>query len=101
MAKIPSTNAKLPNSRTSTASVAIGMTIAKMPKMIATAPRIAIAHQFLATASVSISMADTPSTRPISIDDAARGQVTRKPNVPSVAPRKDLPAVAPETQPQQ
>ncbi len=28
----------------------------------------------------------------ISIDDAARGQVTRLPNVPYVAPRKDLPA---------
>ena len=27
----------------------------------------------------------------ISIDDAAKGQVTRMPNVPSVAPRKDLP----------
>jgi outer membrane protein TolC len=40
----------------------------------------------------------------ISIDDAARGQVTRMPNVPYVAPRKDLPAVNPETstpQPQQ
>jgi len=30
----------------------------------------------------------------ISIDDAARGQVTRLPNVPYIAPRKDLPAVA-------
>ncbi|HEX3822423.1 MAG TPA: TolC family protein [Candidatus Sulfotelmatobacter sp.] len=29
----------------------------------------------------------------ISIDDAARGQVTRMPNVPYVAPRKDLPAL--------
>jgi outer membrane protein len=37
----------------------------------------------------------------ISIDDAAKGQVTRMPNVPSVAPRKDLPSIAPETQPQQ
>jgi outer membrane protein len=36
----------------------------------------------------------------ISIDDAAKGQVTRMPNVPSVAPRKDLPSIAPETQPQ-
>jgi outer membrane protein TolC len=34
----------------------------------------------------------------ISIDDAARGQVTRMPNVPYVAPRKDLPG---STQPQQ
>jgi len=34
----------------------------------------------------------------ISIDDAARGQVTRTPNVPYVAPRKDLPATAPTTQ---
>jgi len=34
----------------------------------------------------------------ISIDDAARGQVTRMPNVPYVAPRKDLPAIAPSTQ---
>jgi outer membrane protein len=31
----------------------------------------------------------------ISIDDAARGQVTRLPNVPYVAPRKDLPSTAP------
>ena len=35
----------------------------------------------------------------ISIDDAAKGQVTRAPNVPYVAPRKDLPADAP-AQPQ-
>ena len=34
----------------------------------------------------------------ISIDDAARGQVTRMPNVPYVAPRKDLPATQPESQ---
>ncbi len=34
----------------------------------------------------------------ISIDDAARGQVTRMPNVPYVAPRKDLPSI---TQPAQ
>jgi outer membrane protein len=31
----------------------------------------------------------------ISIDDAARGQVTRMPNVPYVAPRKDLPTANP------
>lgn len=40
----------------------------------------------------------------ISIDDAARGQVTHMPNVPYVAPRKELPVVTPETpnpQPQQ
>jgi outer membrane protein len=37
----------------------------------------------------------------ISIDDAAKGRVTRMPNVPSVAPRKDLPAAAPaQPQPQ-
>jgi len=36
----------------------------------------------------------------ISIDDAARGQVTHMPNVPYVAPRKDLPAAQP-AQPQQ
>jgi outer membrane protein len=30
----------------------------------------------------------------ISVDDAARGQVTRLPNVPYIAPRKDLPSVA-------
>jgi|SRR5579863_7379267 outer membrane protein len=36
----------------------------------------------------------------ISIDDAAKGQVTRMPNVPSVAPRKDLPSVVPTQQPQ-
>jgi len=34
----------------------------------------------------------------ISIDDAARGQVTRMPNVPYVAPRKDLPSTAPSIQ---
>jgi outer membrane protein len=35
----------------------------------------------------------------ISIDDAARGQVTRMPNVPYVAPRKDLPSITqPATQ---
>ncbi len=33
----------------------------------------------------------------ISIDDAARGQVTRLPNVPYVAPRKDLPSITPPT----
>lgn len=33
----------------------------------------------------------------ISIDDAARGQVTRLPNVPYVAPRKDLPSSTPPT----
>ena len=32
----------------------------------------------------------------ISIDEAARGQVTRAPNVPYVAPRKDLPSSAPQ-----
>ena len=38
----------------------------------------------------------------ISIDDAARGQVTHMPNVPYVAPRKEPPTVTPETtQPQQ
>jgi outer membrane protein TolC len=30
----------------------------------------------------------------ISVDDAARGQVTRMPNVPYIAPRKELPSVA-------
>jgi outer membrane protein TolC len=30
----------------------------------------------------------------VSIDDAARGQVTRMPNVPFIAPRKDTPAVS-------
>jgi outer membrane protein len=37
----------------------------------------------------------------ISIDDAARGQVTHMPNVPYVAPRKELPTAAPTAQPQQ
>jgi len=37
----------------------------------------------------------------ISIDDAAKGQVTRMPNVPSVSPRKDLPSATPAPQPQQ
>src|SRR6201987_3986657 len=36
----------------------------------------------------------------ISIDDAARGQVTNMPNVPQVAPRKELPSVQPTAQPQ-
>src|SRR5580693_5033689 len=36
----------------------------------------------------------------ISIDDAARGQVTRMPNVPYVAPRKELPSTEPAAQPQ-
>jgi len=36
----------------------------------------------------------------ISLDDAARGQVTRMPTVPYVAPRKDLPSSTPSTQPQ-
>ncbi len=36
----------------------------------------------------------------ISIDDAARGQVTRMPNVPYVAPRKELPSTT-STTPQQ
>jgi len=35
----------------------------------------------------------------ISIDDAARGQVTRMPNVPYVAPRKDLPSITQPNQP--
>ena len=35
----------------------------------------------------------------ISIDDAARGQVTRMPNVPYVAPRKELPSITPAAQP--
>jgi len=34
----------------------------------------------------------------ISIDDAARGQVTRLPNVPYVTPRTDLPSMAPSAQ---
>ncbi len=37
----------------------------------------------------------------ISIDDAAKGQVTQAPNVPYVAPRKELPAATPPTPPQQ
>jgi len=35
----------------------------------------------------------------ISIDDAAKGQVTRMPNVPNVAPRKDLTSAAAPAQP--
>ena len=34
----------------------------------------------------------------ISIDDAARGQVTHLPNVPYVAPRKDLTTIQPADQ---
>jgi len=37
----------------------------------------------------------------ISIDDAAKGQVTRLPNVPDITPRKELPSVAPAAPPQQ
>jgi outer membrane protein TolC len=37
----------------------------------------------------------------ISIDDAAQGQVSHMPNVPYVAPRKDLSTLAPAAQPQQ
>lgn len=40
----------------------------------------------------------------ISIDDAARGQVTRMPNIPYLAPRKELPTASPDMptpQPQQ
>lgn len=37
----------------------------------------------------------------ISIDDAARGQVTHTPNVPYVAPRKDTSTMEPAAQPQQ
>jgi hypothetical protein len=38
----------------------------------------------------------------INIDDASRGQVTHLPNVPYVAPRKDLtPGETPSIQPQQ
>ena len=37
----------------------------------------------------------------ISIDDAARGQVTHMPNVPYVAPRKELPTATAAPQPQQ
>ena len=37
----------------------------------------------------------------ISIDDAARGQVTRMPNVPYVAPRKDVSTVEPTAHPAQ
>jgi outer membrane protein len=36
----------------------------------------------------------------ISIDDAAQGHVTRMPNVPDIAPRKELPAAAPAPQQQ-
>jgi hypothetical protein len=31
----------------------------------------------------------------VSIDDAAKGQVTRLPNVPYIAPRKDMPTTPP------
>jgi outer membrane protein len=34
----------------------------------------------------------------INISDAAKGQVNRLPNVPYVAPRKDLPSIAPQAQ---
>ena len=37
----------------------------------------------------------------VSIDDAAKGQVTRMPNVPYISPRKELPAANPAPQQQQ
>jgi hypothetical protein len=37
----------------------------------------------------------------ISIDDAAKGQVTRMPSVPYIAPHKELPSVAPPAPQQQ
>jgi outer membrane protein len=37
----------------------------------------------------------------VSIDDAARGQVTHLPNVPYITPRKEIPQEAAPTQPQQ
>jgi len=40
----------------------------------------------------------TLDTVGISIDDAARGQVSRLPNVPYVAPRKDMPTAPPAQQ---
>jgi len=36
----------------------------------------------------------------VSIDDAAKGQVTRLPSVPYIAPRKDLPVITPPAQQQ-
>ena len=42
----------------------------------------------------------TLDTSGISIDDAAKGQVTRMPNVPYIAPRKDLPSANPAPQQQ-
>jgi outer membrane protein TolC len=37
----------------------------------------------------------------ISIDDAAKGRVTRMPNVPFIAPRKDMPSATPQPAPPQ
>jgi outer membrane protein TolC len=42
---------------------------------------------------------DTLDKAGISIDDAARGRVTRMPNVPYIAPRKELPTVNPPAPP--
>jgi outer membrane protein len=42
---------------------------------------------------------DTLDKAGISIDDAARGRVTRMPNVPYIAPRKELPTVNPAAPP--
>ncbi len=44
---------------------------------------------------------DTLDKAGISIDDAARGRVTRMPNVPYIAPRKELPTVNPPAPPAQ
>jgi outer membrane protein len=44
---------------------------------------------------------DTLDKAGISIDDAARGRVTRMPNVPYIAPRKELPTVNPTPPPAQ
>jgi outer membrane protein TolC len=58
----------------------------------------AMAYYVKARIELDRAVGDTLDRAGISIDDAARGQVTHMPNVPYVAPRKDLPASTPSAQ---
>jgi len=58
----------------------------------------AMAYYVKSRIELERAVGDTLDRVGISIDDAARGQVTRMPNVPYVAPRKDLPSNQPQQQ---
>jgi outer membrane protein len=58
----------------------------------------AMAYYVKSRIELERAVGDTLDQVGISIDDAARGQVTRMPNVPYVAPRKDLPSGQPQAQ---